>query len=123
MLYFIEYKLTQTKGDLSYPSNQAERVTRLPREGWDNHHPKGGLLGEESDGGVGAGGEHPGLRGVKGHVQDAEVMGDGVTSEHFNRDDQRVLEQITGRERELETLSFVTWMCVPHGKLECGRYL
>lgn len=53
-----------------------------------------GLLGEEANGGVGSGGEDPRLRGVKGHVEDAEVVSDGVTSEDLHGDDQRVLQQV-----------------------------
>lgn len=61
---------------------------------------KGRFSGEESDGGVGAGREHPGLRGVKGHVQDAEVMSDHMTPQNFDWDDQRVLQQIAGRQKK-----------------------
>lgn len=54
-----------------------------------------GLLGEEADGGISSGREDPRLGGVKGHIQDAEVMSDHVTSEDLHGHDQRVLQQVT----------------------------
>ncbi len=53
------------------------------------------LLGEEADGGISSGGEDPGLCGVKGHIQNAEVMSDHMTSKNLHRDNQRVLQQVT----------------------------
>lgn len=55
----------------------------------------GRLLGEEADGGIGSGGEDPGLCGVKGHIQNTKVMSDHMTSENLHWDDQRVLQQVT----------------------------
>ena len=53
------------------------------------------LLGEEADGGVSSRREDPWLGGVKGHIQDTEVMSDHVTSEDLHGHNQRVLQQVT----------------------------
>lgn len=50
--------------------------------------------GEEADCGVGAWWKDPGLCGVKGHIQDAQVVGSLVTPEHLHWDDEGVLEQV-----------------------------
>lgn len=55
----------------------------------------GWLLGEETDGGVGPRGKDPGLCGVKGHVEDAQVVGQDVSTKNLHWDDERVLEQVT----------------------------
>lgn len=54
------------------------------------------VLGEEADRSIGSWGENPGLRRVKGHVQDSQVVSDYMTLQHLHRDQQRVLEQVTG---------------------------
>lgn len=58
------------------------------------------LLCEQTDGGVGSRGEDPGLRGVKGDIQDSEVVSDHMTSQDLDWDDQGVLEQITGEKEQ-----------------------
>ena len=49
-----------------------------------------GGLGKEADGGIGSGGEDPGLRGVEGDVEDAQVAGDRLALQHLHRDDEGV---------------------------------
>ena len=39
---------------------------------------------------------------MKGHVQNSEVVGHSVTPEHLHGDDERVLEQVAGRERDTQ---------------------
>lgn len=56
------------------------------------------LLGEKADGGVGSGREDPGLRRVKGHVQNPEVVSNHMTSEDLDWDNERVLQQVAGGE-------------------------
>lgn len=53
------------------------------------------LLGEEADGGISTRGEDPWLRGVKRHIQNAEVVSHHMTSEDFHWNDERVLQQVT----------------------------
>lgn len=55
-------------------------------------------LGEEADGGVSSRGEDPRLCWVKGHIEDAKVVSDHMTSEDLHRDDEWVLQQVTGSE-------------------------
>lgn len=59
------------------------------------------FLGEETDRSVRSRGEDPGLSGVKGHVQNTQVMSDAVTLQDFNRNDQRILQQVTVNERQM----------------------
>lgn len=54
------------------------------------------MLGKEADGGICTGGEDPRLRGVERHIEDAKLMSDHMTSEDLHRDDERVLQQVTG---------------------------
>lgn len=69
----------------------------------------GRLLSEEANGGVGSRGEDPRLCGVKGHIKHTEVMSDHMTSENLHRNNQRVLQQVTGgEEREVTTVYATT---------------
>lgn len=52
------------------------------------------VLGEQADGGISTGREDPRLRRVEGHVEDAQVVGDHMTSEDLDWDDQRILQQV-----------------------------
>lgn len=74
----------------------------------------GWLLGEETDSGVGSRREDPRLWGVKGHVEDAEVVSDHMTSEDLHRDDQWVLQQVTGGGRGREVSAVLVLRVVPH---------
>lgn len=69
------------------------------------------MLGEEADGGVGSGGEDPGLSRVEGHIQDAEVMSDHMTPENLHGDDQRVLQEVTGGGGETGVQCAYTHVC------------
>lgn len=53
------------------------------------------LLCEEADSSISARGEDPGLRGVKGHIQNTKIMSHHMTSEDFHWDDEWILQKVT----------------------------
>lgn len=57
------------------------------------------FLGEETDRSIRSRGENPGLGGVKGHVQNTQVLSDAVSLQDFNWNDQRILQQVAVNER------------------------
>lgn len=52
------------------------------------------ILAEEADGCICSGGEDPRLCGVELHIKNPEVMGDHMTPEDLDWDDERVLQQV-----------------------------
>lgn len=53
------------------------------------------LLCEKADSSISARGEDPGLRGVKGHIQNTKIMSHHMTSEDFHWDDEWILQKVT----------------------------
>lgn len=75
------------------------------------------VLGEQADSGIGTGREDPRLRRVEGHVEDAQVVGDHMTSEDLDWDDQRILQQVAegAGQRVLECAQ----QCITQRAAEC----
>lgn len=54
----------------------------------------------QPDSRVGSRREDPRLCGVKDDIQDAQVPGDIVSSENFDRHNERILQEVTAKRRE-----------------------
>lgn len=79
------------------------------------------MLGEQADGGISTGREDPRLRRVEGHVEDAQVMGDHMTSEDLDWDNQRILQQVAegGGQRAAECVLECEQQCIIQRAAEC----